>query len=347
MRCCLKEELVEHAMGCFVRLVRLLLGDPAIADDKCEFGPSLVILGVQIKMAENGYKLAPAFDEVGCFLDTAVVACISASGAEVDRYHCRRIRKKKITSNQGWRRSSRGSCPGAVPPRSNVSGGLCSGQGCQLPCVRVKLLCDRPLFDQKSKRDGEIDIELRAALEWWLDVLRMGVCELRPWDKSYDTPVHLFVDASGSPPYLGAVLFCDGRIQWTHMAPSSDMMKRFRSREDNQIMGLELLAGRNVVIHSDNSGAEISVRRGTSRALDHAQLVHAQWFQLTRLRVNVFIKRVHTDDNIADLPSRCEFSILREGSALEVPPALCIEYQGDAWEILQDRWRLGRPAPVA
>ena len=108
-----------------------------------------------------------------------------------------------------------------------------------------------------------------------------------------------------------------------------------------------LLAGRNVVIHSDNSGAEISVRRGTARALDHAQLVHEHWFQLTRMRTNVFIKRVHTDDNIADLPSRCEFAIFREGPALEVPPSLCIEYQGDAWEILRDSWRLGRPAPEA
>ena len=50
-------------MGCFVRMVRLLLGDSAIADDKCEFGPSLVILGVQVRMAENGYKLAPAADK--------------------------------------------------------------------------------------------------------------------------------------------------------------------------------------------------------------------------------------------------------------------------------------------
>ena len=218
----------------------------------------------------------------------------------------------------------------------------------------------RPLFDQKTRRVAVIDKELHAALIWWREILRLGICELRPWVKSFESPVHLFVDASGSPPYLGAVVFCDGRIQWTHMAPPRETLERFRNREDNQIMGLELLAislglstfepllvGRNVVIHSDNTGAEISVRRGTARALDHAQLVHEQWFQLTRMRTNVFIKRVHTDDNIADLPSRCEFGIFREGPALEVPPSLCIEYQGDAWEILQDRWRLGRPAPEA
>ena len=125
-------------------------------------------------------------------------------------------------------------------------------------------------------------------------------------------------------------------------------------------MGLELLAislglstfeglieGRKVVIHSDNIGSEVSVRRGTARALDHAQLVHAQWFHIVRLRAEVFIKRVGTNDNIADLPPRADFGILRDMGVQEVRAQLELEYQeDDAWEMLQERWKLGRPAPT-
>ena len=227
--------------------------------------------------------------------------------------------------------------------------------------VRKPLVCVfcRPLFDQVCRKDGSVDVELEAALEWWYKVLELNICELRPWEIPISQPVHLFVDASGSPPYLGAVAFYKGEAWFTHMAPSRKMMEHFRSRGDNQIMGLELLAislglstfeelleGRKVVIHSDNSGSEVSIRRGTARALDHAQLVHAQWFHIVRLRAEVFVKRVGTHDNIADLPSRADFGILRDMGVTEVRPQLEVEYQGDAWEVLQERWKLGRPAPM-
>lgn len=212
----------------------------------------------------------------------------------------------------------------------------------------------RPIFDQKTRRDGAVEAELDAALSWWRDVLRLGICELRCWDKpTKSSPVHLFVDASGSPPYLGAVAYHEGEFWWTHMAPPPATMEHFKDRADNQIMGLELLAislglcsfewlleGKDVVIYSDNTGSEVAFRRGSARSWDHAQLVHAQWFQLVRLNINVFVKRVATDDNIADLPSRGESRILRWKQAKEVQPVLATEYEGDAWKVLQDRWRL-------
>ena len=115
-------------------------------------------------------------------------------------------------------------------------------------------------------------------------------------------------------------------------------------------MGLELLAislglgtfqkqlkGRLVVVHSDNSGSEVGVmacfgfcipiwlrvlqvalRRGTARKLDHAQLVHHQWLHAAVHGMELRVKRVATHDNIADLPSRGEFGILREHGAVEV-----------------------------
>ena len=117
------------------------------------------------------------------------------------------------------------------------------------------------------------------------------------------------------------------------MEPPSGGLQAFRARGDSQIMGLELLAislglatfkeyiaGRNVVVHSDNTGSEVrnlcvvcmvcnrvfqvSIRRGTARSLDHAQLVHHQWLFIAEHGINLFVKRVGTKYNIADLPSR-------------------------------------------
>ena len=114
-------------------------------------------------------------------------------------------------------------------------------------------------------------------------------------------------------------------------------MAFFTKRRDAQIMGLELLSitlglqtfkgmlqGSKVVIHSDNTGAEVrplvvacafalllgvlllqvAFRRGSARSYDHAQLVHKQWLHAAVERLSIHVVRVATDDNLADLPSR-------------------------------------------
>jgi len=201
----------------------------------------------------------------------------------------------------------------------------------------------RPLHDQRTKRDGAICPELQRSLLWWKTVLQLELAELRPWKPPQEAPIHMFGDASSTPPYLGAVLFADGKWEYTHMAPPSEVLERFRRRRDKQIMGLELLAislglstwreklkGRKVVIHSDNKGSEVCLppplhpasmkclpacssvasvcqlafSRGSARAMDHAQLVHCQWLHAVTEGLEIFVKRVATDDNIADLPSR-------------------------------------------
>ena len=131
----------------------------------------------------------------------------------------------------------------------------------------------RPIFDQKTRRDGAMTPELSIGLEWWDEVFDKQVAELRDWKEEYSPPVHLFCDASGQPPYLGAVLFIDGMCWYTHMKVTDDILERFKRRRDNQIMGLELLSislglstfeemlkGRRIVVHSDNKGSEVSCR---------------------------------------------------------------------------------------
>jgi hypothetical protein len=194
----------------------------------------------------------------------------------------------------------------------------------------------RPIHDQKTRRDGRISHELRRALRWWVEVLEQGLCEKRAWRCVDGEPVQLFCDASGYPAHLGAVLLLEGRCCFTHYVPPQELMAKFKSRKDNQIMGLELLSislglstfaellrGRKVVIHSDNTGSEVclhcaessgtmfarrfaqaAIRRGTAVEMDHAQIVHEQWAHAAQLAIGVHVLRVGTHDNIADLPSR-------------------------------------------
>ena len=131
-----RAETTEHALGCFVRLVRVLLGESAIADDKCEYGPSLVILGVQIDMAENCYKLSPAVDKVDwpSFLFARTLFYGRSRSGSCLLRKCWR----KGASGRGMPRSLRGNSPGDVPTPSSALGAPCLG--C-FPLSVCPLLC--------------------------------------------------------------------------------------------------------------------------------------------------------------------------------------------------------------
>ena len=129
----------------------------------------------------------------------------------------------------------------------------------------------RPVFDQQTRHDGAVSAHLARALRWWAQVLRLRLSERVDWCEPASAPVHMFCDASSSPPYLGVVMFCDGEWQWTHSPVPCDLLNCFLRRRDAQIMGLELLAislglstfasvlaGRCVIVHCDNKGSEAS-----------------------------------------------------------------------------------------
>ena len=123
--------------------------------------------------------------------------------------------------------------------------------------------------------------ELREALRWWIRVLATDITQLHEWTEVEDVPVHLFTDASGgNGGYLGAVLFADGHVWWTHRDIPDKLRAAFCNRKDNQIMGLELLGialglssfshlirNRKVIIHCDNTGAEVSPRGPQASAM--------------------------------------------------------------------------------
>ena len=52
--------LLEHAVGCLARLLRLLLGKGALAEQKLEWGAGLCVLGVELILGQQGYSCRPA-----------------------------------------------------------------------------------------------------------------------------------------------------------------------------------------------------------------------------------------------------------------------------------------------
>ena len=59
---------------------------------------------------------------------------------------------------------------------------------------------------------------------------------------------------------------------------------------------------------SDNTGSQHCAAKGTAKAWDHTCIVHAIWLQAARLHMELWVDRVPTEENIADLPSREEYS---------------------------------------
>jgi hypothetical protein len=311
---------MKHASECFVRLVRVLLGRSAVADNKVDFGYELTILGVSIAMHEKGFTYKPSPDKVKKWIemikDAIARECLMPGQA------------MKLAGKLSW---------GATK--------LFKQYG------RAML---RPIFDQQSKHSGTMDMELKRALLWWIGVLSREIVETRLWQQPMNEVLHLFCDARGQPPHLGAVLVSSTACSWTHLRPNDSAIDLFRSRKDNQIMGLELLSialgihtfayeikERRIIIHSDNRGSELAIRRGSAKKWDHAQLVHQIWEDLLVLQTQVFVVRVSTHDNIADPPSRESFEIfVRAGATFRTPQLPDVYGYASTWETLHERWAL-------
>lgn len=148
-----------------------------------------------------------------------------------------------------------------------------------------------PLFRQQRARKSSIGTELDLALRWWLEALSLQMSASRPWEPNLSRPAHLLCDARAYPPRIAAVLLIDQRIYFSDMEPPIEVMESFSIRRDGQIMGLEILSiafglsvfqdlisGRNIHVHSDNSGAQHTTSKGLARSFDHTCLVHCIWY---------------------------------------------------------------------
>ena len=83
------------------------------------------------------------------------------------------------------------------------------------------------------------------------------------------------------------------------------------------------------------------LRTSEARKWDHAQLVHHQWMCAAKLQISVFVKRVATNDNLADLPSRKEFGPMTRMGMQEMDPVLVdADLDLESWAELAERWKV-------
>ena len=201
-------ECAETAMQCFARLVRLLMGETAIAPEKLETGTTITVLGADCSTLEAGLK-------------------------------CRATDEKKakwIGQIKGFLKEGRLNRGCA----SKLAGAL--QWATQFMFNRLGRAMIRPIYKQIKSCDGKIDRELELSLRWWLQVLSLDITQTRGYEGSEEPCCHLFSDARSTPPRVAAVLFIDGKTFSCDMEPSAELVKSFRPRNDDQIMALEILS---------------------------------------------------------------------------------------------------------
>ena len=322
-----RPEVIEHAMNCLARLIRLLLGRNAVAESKLECGLKLTVLGIDISTTDDGYSFRPS------------PAKVLKWSKLIKQY----LHKQVLEGGEASKLAGRLSWAAASVFN------------------RIGRATLRPIIDQQKRRDGWMSAELDRSLRWWLEVFECGLAEIKRWQQVTERTMHLFCDASGRQG-LGAVLLAGDTRLCTRMMPPATLMQQFQPRADNQIMGLELMAislglttfekwikDRKLVIWCDNCGSEMALRRGSARSYDHAQLVHAQWTFIAKAGIAVHVQRIASDDNIADLPSRGELQWMASRGVSEIEPKLAEVFEcPEAWRELSERWSaFGHSAHVA
>ena len=161
---CERPALVDHSLGCLVRLLRLLLGCSAVADAKVGCGSKLLILGVDVVVRKKGCTCRPAAEKIVKWLKAIekalAVNCLSPGDAS------------KLAGRLNW--------------------------SCQFMFRRVGRAMLRPLHMQKSAaKPYALSSELRHTLCWWQQILGAGVAEKQVWKQPSESIVHLFCDAAG------------------------------------------------------------------------------------------------------------------------------------------------------
>ena len=310
---------VEHCRDCVVRLIRALMGPSSVSAKKFCSGLPLEVLGVTIDADSFGAVFWPSEAKVTKWLHRISHA----------------LQSKDISSGA-----------------SNKLAGALSWSA-QHVFQRLGRALLRPLYAKRRYKKWTTQIE--SSLRWWHEVLTLQIQQRRLWVLPVERTVQVFCDARSTPPRLAAVVYTyDGLSYYTDMEPPQALLDFFVERRDAQICGLELCAialalctfgefceGRKVHLWSDNCGSEHATRRGSAKAWDHNHIVHALWVKAAMLRCHLWVDRVPTKVNIADLPSREEYGLLRAMHTKFVEPVLDeMFWSHQAWDTVALRGAL-------
>jgi len=71
---------------------------------------------------------------------------------------------------------------------------------------------------------------------------------------------------------------------------------------------------------------QAACRNGSAKSWDHCELIHEIWFHALINQTYIWLERVASKDNIADLPSREKYGLMRELGCVWRPPAMALHY---------------------
>lgn len=86
------------------------------------------------------------------------------------------------------------------------------------------------------------------------------------------------------------------------------------------------------MLFGDNTGAEVSTRKGSAKQFDLCRIIHEIWSLALCGGFGLWIERVPTDENIADLPSREDYELLRKLDAQWWEPKI-VEFDASEFKI--------------
>ena len=157
----------------------------------------------------------------------------------------------------------------------------------------------------------------------------------------HQKPVILYTDASDVPGrtpqrLVGAVLYdpVDEALLFSSWAVTSSLVNTWLTKETYmgqlEILAApfafstwkERLANRSVLLFIDNDAAAASLVKGYSPKGDSAQIVGEFWILVAMLRSHVYIDRVESKSNIADGPSRNDYSLVKSLKGIWSSPKL-------------------------
>ena len=195
----------------------------------------------------------------------------------------------------------------------------------------------RPFFAQANSPTPRLALSqaMRHACSWWVEWLTMRFDQSIDADSSARKRIEAWTDASGASRCLSAVVHASGQWYYTHMTVPDQIWDLFLPRSDDQIGMQEFLAvpllfatfepliqGSLLLLAVDNQGVLHALIKGRSSADDLNLGVGRHWLDVSRLRVAQHVVRVESASNIADGPSREDYSLLEAMGATYVPPKL-------------------------
>ena len=207
---------------------------------------------------------------------------------------------------------------------------------------KIGRCCTNSIRSRQYSTSG--DYSLDASLKVSLYLMKHFICHApsRSYSlKPRELPVLLYTDASDVPEreagrfILGAVLISPHStpsMQHTYWQFPQSIVDQWITKATymNQLeilagplamqKWLPMLAEKQVIHFVDNDGAASSLVKGYSPKTDSCALCGSYWIMAASHKVESYIERVESKSNLADGPSRLDFSLMQQFSSVFIPP---------------------------